>query len=137
MRKRPTRLPTVEGRAGATGIGGEPAAPAAPPRVSVTGVRDLAPHRRDVPGRGAIADHFPPGSGSGVEMRRALINSGRLAPGCRNGKRKLREKIATAPSRRQHGPDESQAKHRPVPLEVTCSSSTACASIRSCSADIA
>jgi len=37
------------------------------------------------------------------------MNSGRLAPGFRTGNRRLREKIATAPSRRQHGPDDPHA----------------------------
>ena len=69
----------------------------------------------------------------GAMMHRALISSGWVAPGRRIGSRRLREKIATALSRRQHGPGERQAKHRPVALDVTCTSripwaSTGCSS---------
>jgi hypothetical protein len=70
-------------------------------------------------------------------MRTALISSGLLAPGTRAGRRRLRAKIATALSRRRHGPGESQTRHRPVALEVTCSSNVFWASTNCRAAEVA
>jgi hypothetical protein len=48
-----------------------------------------------------------------------------------NAGRRLREKAATAGSRRQHGPGLPHSRHRLVALEVTCASRTARACRRS------
>jgi hypothetical protein len=54
----------------------------------------------------------------GPPTRRAPTNSGRVAPGRRSGKRTFRLNTWTADSRRAHGPNEPQAKQRPVALDV-------------------
>jgi hypothetical protein len=71
------------------------------------------------------------------EIRRALISSGRLAPGRRVGSRKVLAKTTTALSRLQHGPKAPHRRQRPVALDVVWVSSSRCASLNCCSAEVA